>query len=276
VEGFKLMKTLLSFDKIMRQRFRQLVTNAQMALRGFTRHTGWKIDQSVQDYHAGSNPLRAYFDSHREGKGIWKWDHYFEIYDHHFQRFVGQEVHVLEIGIYSGGSLEMWKHYFGAKAKLYGVDIEESCKVYEDDSTKVFCGDQEDRTFWGHFKREVPVLDIVIDDGGHLPEQQIATLEEVLSHLRPGGIYVCEDVHGAFNKFGGYVGGMLHNLNDFSGHHSHVEDSERRIVCGATGFQSEIQSIHLYPFVVVIEKRQTPVREFVAPKRGTLWQPFIR
>src|SRR4051812_44526614 len=53
------------------------------------------------------NPLRAFFDARREGPGIWKWTHYFDIYHRHFARFVGREVHVLEIGIYSGGSLEM-------------------------------------------------------------------------------------------------------------------------------------------------------------------------
>ena len=79
-----------------------------------------------------SNPLEQFFNSHTEGPGIWKWRHYFEIYHKHFSKFVGKEVHVLEIGVYSGGSLAMWKHYFGPQSKIYGVDIEPACKAYEE------------------------------------------------------------------------------------------------------------------------------------------------
>lgn len=71
---------------------------------------------------------------------------------------------MLEIGIYSGGSPEMWCDYFGSKAHIYGVDIESACKSYENSMIKVFIGDQADRKFWSQFRREVPMLDLVIDD----------------------------------------------------------------------------------------------------------------
>jgi hypothetical protein len=58
---------------------------------------------------------------------------------------------------------------------------------------KIFIGDEEDRKFWRRFKAEVPAVDIVIDDGGHQTQQQVVTLEELLPHLRPGGVYICED-----------------------------------------------------------------------------------
>src|SRR5579863_4803659 len=47
-----------------------------------------------------SNPLRSFFENHKEGRGIWKWRHYFDVYERHFSRFRGREVHVPEIGIY--------------------------------------------------------------------------------------------------------------------------------------------------------------------------------
>jgi hypothetical protein len=55
------------------------------------------------------------------------------------------------------------------------------------------------------------VLDIVIDDGGHKYEQQVVNLEELLPHLRPNGVYLCEDVFSAFNLFASYVGGLADN-----------------------------------------------------------------
>src|SRR3982074_1048174 len=129
--------------------------------------------------------LERWFDEHTDGDGVWKWRHYFDIYERHFNRFVGREVHVLEIGIYSGGSLLMWKEYFGENAKIYGGDIHEPGRAFEDERTKVFIGDQADRSFWADVKKTAPFIDIVIDDGGHLPEQQLVTLEELLPHVRP-------------------------------------------------------------------------------------------
>jgi 23S rRNA U2552 (ribose-2'-O)-methylase RlmE/FtsJ len=224
-----------------------------------------------------ANWLRDYFYSHTIGQGIWKWDHYFEIYDRHFNRFRGQEVHILEIGIYSGGSLNMWRDYFGPKALIYGVDIEASCKSYERDDVKIFIGDQTNRDFWRHFRSAVPKLDIVVDDGGHEVVQQTVSLDELLPHLRPGGVYLCEDVHGyPNNEFASYVHKLAHGLNDHREVESNPNDNDRRLVKKPTPFQAEINSIHLYPYVIVIEKNGLPIKELIAPKRGTEWQPFLK
>jgi hypothetical protein len=223
-----------------------------------------------------SNPLRAFFVSQQEGPGIWKWDHYFDIYHRHFSRFRGKAVRVLEIGIYSGGSLEMWRHYFGPRCQIYGIDIEPACKTYESGSVRVFIGDQGDRNFWKRFKSEVPGIDIVIDDGSHLPQQQIVTFEELLPYLQPGGVYLCEDVHGTLNTFASYIYGFAHNLNASDRSQNNVDNSERRLVCGTTPLQSAVHSIHLYPYVTVVERTDAPVAELIAPKHGTQWQPFLK
>lgn len=223
-----------------------------------------------------SNPLRAFFDARRDegGPGICKWRHYFEIYDRHLSRFRGQQAHVLEIGVHSGGSLDMWHDYFGAKAFIYGVDIMPECRAYEAPGIKIFIGDQADRSFWRDFRRRVPCLDIVIDDGGHEPEQQIVSLEELLPFLRPGGVYLCEDIHGTGNKFASYLHGLADRLNDASQINDFPDDDTRRLFGRTTAFQSAIGSIHLYPFVAVLERNATPVTELRAARHGTRWQPF--
>jgi hypothetical protein len=234
----------------------------------------WPLPTSRGVGSTAENPLRAFFEARREGHGIWKWDHYFDIYHRHFARFRGSEVHVLEIGIYSGGSLEMWADYFGPRCRLYGVDVEEACREYEGGSTRVFIGDQGDRAFWWRFRKEVPRLDVVIDDGGHRSIQQAVTLEELLPHLSPGGVYLCEDVHGSLNRFGGYAAGLIQAMNA-SVTTEDFEDPERRSVCRASGFQAVVESIHCYPFVTVLEKRPDPVAELRSRKHGTQWEPFL-
>jgi SAM-dependent methyltransferase len=248
---------------------------ANVAGRAFAATAQWtKADQKPLPA-APPNSLQKFFDARREGRGIWKWRHYFEIYERHFARFRGREVHVLEIGVFSGGSLEMWRDYFGPRARLYGVDIEPACQAYEGEAVKIFIGDQADRGFWQRFRAEVPRLDLVIDDGGHLYDQQRVTVEELLPHLQPGGVFVCEDIHGEFNAFSAYAAGLAGMLNQGEVV-NHPDDPERRLASRTSPFQAAVSSVSFYPQLVAIEKNAAPVSELVAPKHGTHWQPFLR
>lgn len=213
--------------------------------------------------HAG---LRAWFESRTEGRGIWKWLHYFEIYERHLHKFVGREVVLAEIGVQSGGSLDMWRHYFGAGGRIHGIDIDPRGKNFESDGVSFHTGDQSDRNFWREFRAQVPGLDILIDDGGHTPEQQRITLEEMLPHLRPGGVFLCEDIHGIRNEFASFVYGLADRLNVRS-----FRPVGSDIHSPTTPFQAAIRSIHCYPYVVVIELADAPPRELVSTKRGTEW-----
>jgi len=217
------------------------------------------------------NPLREYFDKIETGPGIWKWQHYFEIYHRHLAKFVGRRVSLAEVGVYSGGSLHMWREYFGAECTIQGIDIQPACKAYENDYTTIHIGDQADRHFWKEFRDSVGSLDILIDDGGHAPEQQRITLEETLPWLNAGGVYICEDVHGIRNPFAAFARSFVDGLNAF------VRDHDSQFLGAlATPLQSTIHSVHLYPFMVIIEKTEHPVLRFDAPKHGTQWQPFFR
>ena len=214
------------------------------------------------------NPLLDFFKARTTGPGIWKWTHYFEVYHQYFAPFVGTEVRFLEIGIYSGGSLDMWCQYFGQQAKVYGVDIEPACRSYASKQVEVFIGDQADPQFWQQFTSDVPQLDIVIDDGGHTTQQQIVTLEALLPHLNPSGIYIIEDIHGKDNLFASYLYGLQQTLN--TAHFISGSSFKTK----ANSFQQLIHSIHLYPYLAVIQKRKEPLLEFPSPKQGTQWQPF--
>lgn len=205
-----------------------------------------------------TNPLLAIFNAHTKGPGIWKWMHYFDIYHRHLSKFRGREVHVIEIGVYSGGSLQMWRKYFGEKSRVYGIDIEEACAAYISEGIDVLIGDQSDRKFWAKVRNSVPQVDILIDDGGHLPEHQIISLEEMLPHIAAGGVYLCEDLHGAPNFFASYIAGLASRFNS-----GHLSD-----------FTRNIDSIHLYPFVAVIEKRDRARDPLTEERHGTQWQPF--
>lgn len=163
----------------------------------------------------------------------------------------------------------MWKDYFGPNCTVYGVDIAPECEAYKESGIQEFIGDQGDRSFWKRFKSEVPHLDIVIDDGAHSLEEQIVTLEELLPFIRPGGVFLCEDLHGKTNWFAAYCHGLSDKLNE-------ATPLQDKSGCRANGFQEAIHSVHHYPYVVVIEKREHVCSVLRAPKHGTEWQPFYK
>ena len=149
------------------------------------------------------NDLEKYFKENNR-RVISKWSHYFDVYERHFSRFRNKEITILEIGVYQGGSLQMWRSYFGDKVKIYGVDIHPRCKELEEDNVEIFIGSQSDRNFLRELKKKIPPVDILIDDGGHTMRQQIITYEELFDHVKEDGVYLCEDLHTSYwADFGG-------------------------------------------------------------------------
>ena len=79
---------------------------------------------------------------------------------------------------------------------MYGADIDREI-LFQEDRIKTFYCDQLDsssiRELWSQPDLKAS-LDIIIEDGLHTFEANVSFLEESLDHLRPGGIYVCEDI----------------------------------------------------------------------------------
>ena len=202
--------------------------------------------------------LREYFENN-PGRLIHKWMHYFEIYERHFERFRGKPVYVLEFGVFHGGSLQMWKHYFGDRAQVIGVDSQPVCKSLEEERVRIFIGDQADRAFLGSLRHELPRVDVLIDDGGHSMAQQSATFEELFDHIADDGVYLCEDLHTSYlDRFGGglrrpgtFVEHAKRLIDQLSAWHT--EDAESFEV---DDFTLSAHSMHFYDSVLVIEKRR--------------------
>lgn len=180
--------------KFRRKMFAKIEAPAKKKVPG-SRYITTKVDANTYLGYP-INPLTHIFLSN-EGKTISKWHHYFPIYHKHFSRFVGCPVNVLEIGVSKGGSLKMWKKYFGNKAQVYGVDIDPNAKAFEDkeEGIHVFIGDQSDRVFLENLMRQLPSIDILIDDGGHTTHQQITTFSVCYDKISDNGVFLCEDLH---------------------------------------------------------------------------------
>ncbi|MGV8850097.1 MAG: hypothetical protein ACOH16_11195 [Propionibacteriaceae bacterium] len=208
------------------------------------------------DSAQGTNPLLRHFEAN-DGRLIHKWMHYFDIYHQYFDRFRDRDIVVVEIGVSHGGSLQMWSDYFGPKAKIWGVDIDPRCKAFEGPGIKIVIGDQGDRDFLIRLAEMVGPIDILIDDGGHLMDQQIATFEELYSLVKIDGIFLVEDTHtsywpedysGGYRKpgtFMEYAKGLVDQLNAW-----HSREPELVV----DDFTSTTRAMHFYDSIVVFEK----------------------
>ncbi len=143
-------------------------------------------------YDDDMNDLYTYFLNSND-KSIDKMHHYFHIYNNHFEKFRNKPVNILEIGVCKGGSLRMWKKYFGEKCHIYGVDIDPACKQYEDleNNIHIMIADQGNLKSMQDLMKQLPQIDILIEDGGHTTNQQITTFEACYDKISDlgGGIF---------------------------------------------------------------------------------------
>lgn len=125
-----------------------------------------------------------------------RYHNYLPYYWLHFRDIREHVRTVVEIGVETDRSVRMWEEFFPG-ATIYGIDINPVCKAYESGRVKILIGDQSDTSFLDDCLREIGrAPDIVIDDGSHRPEHQIATFNFLLPRLSDHGIYVVEDTGG--------------------------------------------------------------------------------
>mgnify|MGYP001364377661 CR=1 FL=1 len=129
-----------------------------------------------------------------------KYKNYFLIYDKLFNKYKNKKIIFVEIGVFSGGSLFMWRNFFGKKAKIIGIDLNPDSKKFEKYGFKIFIGDQSKEIFWKKFFSKVGKVDIILDDGGHTNYQQIMTTNSCIPNIKDNGMLVTEDVHTSFIK----------------------------------------------------------------------------
>ena len=189
------------------------------------------------------------------GRVIHKWTHYFPIYERHFSSFVGRSFTILEIGCGQGGSLQMWKQYFGPLATIIGIDIRPECAAFEEDQINIRIGDQSDPAFLRSIVEEFGIPDVALDDGSHIMNHIKASFDYLYPLMRSGSVYLVEDLHTAYwDEFGGGVGregsfiefckDMIDQLN---AEHTRgqIQESE---------FSRNTISMHFYDSIVVFEK----------------------
>jgi SAM-dependent methyltransferase len=188
-------------------------------------------------------------------RAIHKWKHYFPAYETHFGRFVNRPITFIEIGCGRGGSLQMWKRYFGPHARIIGIDIRPEVKQFEEDQIEIRIGDQSDTSFLESVIQEFGTPDVVLDDGSHVMDHLVKTFHYLYPRTAPDGVYLVEDLHTAYwDEFGGGVkrdGSFIELCKSLI---DELNADWSRDVLPPTDFTRSTLSMHFYDSMAVFER----------------------
>lgn len=199
--------------------------------------------------------LHKYFLNNSD-KLLHKWIHYFDIYERHFTRFRNKAPVMIEIGVFGGGSLAMWKQFFGSESRIIGIDINPQCKVHEADGIEIFIGSQDDPALIDQIFQKYPEIDIVLDDGSHMMNHMVSSFELMYNRINKNGIYMVEDTHtcywpeyqGGAGRPGSFIEFAKKKIDELNAVYSRGE-------IPVSSFTKSTDYIACYDSIVVFERR---------------------
>ena len=210
---------------------------------------------------------------HRNTKSSHKWTAYFEVYQRHIQRYRDSNIHLVEVGIQKGGSLEMWGNFLGPQAKITGIDVDENCAnlEYDNPNINVLIGNQGDDAFWNDSIPKLGDINVFLDDGSHECDHMILTFEKIFPLISVGGIYIAEDCHTSY--WNSHKGGLYKpdSFIEYSKHFvdvlnydwkkEHNEELDRK-----ANLAKDLSGLFFYDSIVVFEKFGKRGMNHVFPK----------
>jgi hypothetical protein len=133
--------------------------------------------------------------------GVVKFAHYLPIYEAEVDR--SRPIRMLEIGVFRGGSLQLWRNYLHFQSVIVGIDIDADCKSYENAGKNIFVriGSQENISFLREVAEELGPFDVIIDDGSHMTSHMTDSFRFLfVNALTDRGVYIVEDIHSNYWK----------------------------------------------------------------------------
>jgi hypothetical protein len=186
--------------------------------------------------------------------------HYLGLYKRYLAPREANIRKVLELGVAQGESLLAWLQWF-PEAQVIGVDNRYVPKEQLIDRCRIIQADQADPELL-----DLGKFDLIVDDAGHDPIKQRASLGLLWTSLNKGGLYVIEDLETSYWKLASW------NLVKLSGCTLEGWDNPDGIIAALHSLTNELtasyakerperflhlgglESIHFHPNIVFLEK----------------------
>jgi hypothetical protein len=146
-------------------------------------HTPWLLDLDRLGRIHGTDKAKP----RRSGERT-----YLAVYERYLRQRRFRRLTLLELGVYRGASLQMWRSYF-PRATVIGLDVDPHAAERAPDF-QIYIGSQEDPELLNRIADEHPTLEVVIDDASHINRLTFASFEVLFPRLRSGGLYIIEDL----------------------------------------------------------------------------------
>ena len=195
---------------------------------------------------------------YRSDKGA-VYHNYLEIYEKYFSKYRTTLENFLEIGLWEGESIRMWRDYF-AVGNLVGADILDLSHITLP-NTQIHLCDQSNREHLEDLiTKTYNQFDIIIDDGGHMMHQQQITLATIFKYLKPGGVFVIEDLHTSGHPSYTRPGDtntleMLHSFNRTQQIESSCMTSDEIQYLNANIMELNVESGNVSPIAFITKKQ---------------------
>lgn len=138
--------------------------------------------------------LTSIFSEFSSDKGP-SFHNYCRQYDSLWRPYRDLPVKILEIGVFKGESLNIWRKAFKSATVIVGIDINHECIKYSnpDENIIVEIGNSSSKEFIEHINRTYGPFDIILDDGSHVNKDVIISFELLFPLLNDNGLYIVED-----------------------------------------------------------------------------------
>jgi hypothetical protein len=148
--------------------------------------------------HASDSPPAGgpVAEAFNQAADVHKLRHYLPVYESALP--TDRPIRMLEIGVFHGGSLRMWRNYLHSESVIVGIDIDPETKQFDDPQQQIHVriGGQQDVAFLRSVVDEFGPFDVILDDGSHVPSHMVASFRYLFPEgLKPGGVYLVEDIH---------------------------------------------------------------------------------
>jgi hypothetical protein len=188
---------------------------------------------------------------------------YLDVYETYFAPIRDQVRGVLELGVYRGSSLKVWRDYF-RNASVIGIDQDPQANQFYGERISVILGHQCDPQVLHRARAAAAAaadtaFDIIIDDGSHLVEHMLGSLDAAWGHLKPGGLYTIEDLANTYYDLTPYVQvrpGLSLNppTTDFCNDRSRFDAALLARIAIMDKLQGDTAFIHFWPMQCILQK----------------------
>ncbi len=168
---------------------------------------------------------------------------------------------VLEIGVFNGASLRMWEEYF-QNAQIIGMDNDWRTRKHGVGRASILVGDQSRGDDLDAAARCGP-FDLIVDDGSHHWSDQIRSFKHLFGAVRPGGIYIVEDVCTSYwgEAWGSgppaieYFASLIAEANFYGERAGGINDRREALLLPVFPDRG-VASVHFLNSLVVVHKRE--------------------